>query len=91
MQLARLPVRLSKLSSSLVVGIKPTAIPLMVKISGMSWFESREPAMFDQNSSVKVLGFQLPVAENLLPGEYSILIEDEAGVRSFVPGGVIVR
>lgn len=91
MQLSRLPVRVSKLSSSFLVGLKPGVGPMMLRLSGTDWLESRSFGLFEQNPSVKVLSFQLPAPEELPSGEYSLLIEDDAGVRTFVPGAVIIQ
>lgn len=62
-----------------------------VSISGTDISIVRDAFRFNNyGEAVKVISFELPLAAGLANGEYSVLIEDDAGNRRFLPGALIV-
>lgn len=92
-QLRRASVRFSPVNPTLLLG-GDGALDSVVRIgiSGTEqWFLSSGAVPFNQNQSVNVIQFDLASLESMQAGEYSILIEDVNGVRSYIPGALILR
>ncbi len=87
-QVGRSAVRFSSGYRSLLIGGDDSLLRVArIGISGSDvWIAAGEPISFEGSQSVKVLQFDLSTFSELSPGEYSLVIEDINGVRTFMPG-----
>ena len=91
-QLGRSAVRISPATSAITIGGDHTlSRAARVGISGTDiWITPSDPFNFADAQSVKVIQLNMPFPSDLPSGEYSLVIEDNNGIRSYMPGSLIV-
>ncbi len=91
-QLGRSAVRITPATSAVTIGGDQSLSRVArVGISGTDvWITPSDPFNFADAQSVKVIQLNMPFPSDLTAGEYSLVIEDNNGVRSYVPGSLIV-
>lgn len=92
-QLGKVAIRISSSTPGISIGINGSVEDVArVGLSGTErWFSGAATSAYFQNQSVKVIQFDTAALAGLGPGEYTIVVEDPKGGRSFAPGALVVR
>lgn len=92
-QLAQLPVKLTERTPFLFLGTDNQLSENLsrIGISGTSIIFERVPGIsYSMGGAIRALGFAFDSGSGLQSGEYTLVIEDNAGVRQFLVAALIV-